>query len=142
MIAENSKIMPDSEQFFDNPLRQEFLPLREVAEFLNHSESWVLQKTIEGILPCYHVGKNQHFFYVEDLRNAILGNLLALPRRYYAEDKTKEKVRTVRDRSMGQGEWEETLQDIRYRKRGRSVAYRDALSKRPQHTFSSRSCKY
>ena len=106
-----------SGEFFENPLRREFLPLEEVANFFNHSQEWVIDKVNEGILPCYHVGKTQRFFYVADIRNAILQNSLVLQRGTYDQKEEKQK-RNNEIRSQGEEEWTDTLQKIRQRKRG------------------------
>ena len=97
---------------FDNPLRREFLPLEEVADFLGHSAAWVLGKVNEGILPCYQVGKTQRFFHVADIRAAILQNSLAL--RWGNNDQNEaKKGRTVHLREAGQEDRPLSLLELR-----------------------------
>lgn len=104
-----------SAPLFDNPLRREFLPLEEVARFLGHSPAWVLHRVNEGVLPCYQVGRTQRFFHVDDIRDAIRQNSLALQG---GQDDQKEakKERALRLRGAGQEERSFSLQELRERK--------------------------
>ncbi len=104
-------------QLFDNPLRREFLPLEEVARFFNHTETWVMHKVNEGVLPCYSIGRKLNLFHVADIRNAILQNALALQGGDYDPKGTKKK-QAVRLRGKGQEERPDSLQELRERKRG------------------------
>lgn len=108
-------VQQSSMPLFDNPLRREFLPLEEVADFLGHSTAWVLAKVNEGTLPCYQVGKTQRFFFVADIRAAILQNSLALQGGNDDQKKAK-KERAVHLRGAGQEERPCSLQELRERK--------------------------
>jgi hypothetical protein len=109
-----------SAPLFDNPLQREFLTLEAVASFLDHTPEWVIHKVNEGILPCYQVGKTQRFFHVEDIRNAILQNSLALQGGAY-DQKDEKKGRPTHIRGKGQKERSHSLQELRERKRCNSL---------------------
>src|SRR5690606_37393882 len=82
-----------SEQLFDNPLRKEFLTFDQIVEFFGYSQQWVRQQMASGNLPYRSVGKSKVFFYVPEVRQAILEEALVPGRKVQNDNQSKNQER-------------------------------------------------
>ena len=113
-ILENQvPLKANAEQFFDNPLRKEFLTFDQIVSFFSlYGERWIRRQMAEGHLPYRTYGRDGILFYVPEVRQAILDGSLAPIKKvqddYNSTNKNRQKVR-----SKSQSEGFASIQDLR-----------------------------